>query len=180
MDGILGAGRAQEQSADEIARAGWEIRAIFHDITSANHERGYRALGMFLLPAVWRFVSVDVSAIEIQPNDEVISHRYHAGLVANQSMLFLIAHRWHMMWGKPTASTTEAEWRDWANVATLGPVANHPVMGWKQRLEEQSKEEMQTDSKPTIRPRGHCGQVVKIGLPAVPVGAYGIPGGSRK
>ena len=81
-----------------------------------------------------------------------------------------------MMWGKPTASTTETEWRDWMNVATIEPIANHPVMGRKQRLEITPTEARQTDPKPTLQPCDRFGQFVKIGLTSVTVGSYGTPG----
>ena len=78
MGELLGAEHDQEQSGEEIARVGWGVRAIRHDILTANNERDYQALGMFLLPAVWEFVACEVAAIEIQPNDNVALHLYQA------------------------------------------------------------------------------------------------------
>ena len=70
MGEIVGAEKAQEQSADKETRSSWEISAICHDIASANHERNYQGTGMFLLPAVWKFAECGVAVIEIQPNDK--------------------------------------------------------------------------------------------------------------
>ena len=112
-DEIMGEEQAQEQSADVNTQAGWGIRAICHDILSANHDRDYQALGMFLLPAVWKFAASEVAVIEIQPNDKAIYHLYPAFPVENQSIISPAPHRGHVMWGKPTSSTTETEWRDW-------------------------------------------------------------------
>ena len=72
MDEILGAKQAQEQSADVNTQVRWGARAICHDIQSANRERDYQALGMFLLPAAWEFAASEVAVIEIQPNDKAI------------------------------------------------------------------------------------------------------------
>ena len=72
--GILGEAQEQEQSSGEETRSIWGIRAICRDISSANHERDYQALGMFLLPAAWKFVASEVAVIEIHPNDKLVYH----------------------------------------------------------------------------------------------------------
>ena len=63
---FLSAEQAWEQAADETSEVSKEIRAICHDAMMAGHERDYQALGMFLLPAVWKCVAVEVAVVEIQ------------------------------------------------------------------------------------------------------------------
>ena len=134
-------------------------------------------MGMFLLPAVWKFVACDVAVIEIHPGDKAVDHLYPACPVGDRSMLFSVAHNGHMMWGKPTTSTSETEWRDWLVSAKQGAITNHPAIGWKKRTGSQSQEEENGDIKPTLRPRGQCGLMIKVGLTAVTVGAYGVSPG---
>ena len=180
MGEILGAAQAQEQSTDEETRSSWDIRAICHDISNANHERDCQALGMFLLhlPEAWKFSACEVAATEIHPNDKAVYHLYHACPVGGgQSMIFLVAHRGHMMWSNPTASMAEREWRVWLVSASQGEITNHPAMGWKQRSESQTKEDRANDIKPTLHPFGHCGLTIKVGLTVVAVGSYGSPQG---
>ena len=92
---------------------------------------------MFLLPAVWKFAASELAVIGTQPNDKVIYHLYPDCTVGNLSVIFLVAHRGYMMWGKPTSSTTETEWRDWAVAEAQWAIIVRAAMGWKQRLDAQ-------------------------------------------
>ena len=79
----------------------------------------------------------EVSVIEMHPDDKVIYHTYPSSHVEKQSVIFLVAHRGYMMWGKPTSSTTETEWRDWAVAEAQWAIIVRAAMGWKQRLDAQ-------------------------------------------
>ena len=88
MGESVGAEQAQDQSAGEWARVSWEGRAIPRDISIAINERDYQAMGIPLLPAVWKFVAREVTATEIQPNGKAVYHLYPACPVGKRSIRF--------------------------------------------------------------------------------------------
>ena len=43
-----------------------EIQSIRRDIPTADHERDYQAIGMFLLPSSWKYLAGAVVTVEIE------------------------------------------------------------------------------------------------------------------
>ena len=83
----------------ETANVASEIRSICHDALTAEHERDYQALGQFLLPSIWKYLACEVVVVEIRSKVGAVFHTYPAFPVENESLIFLIAHQGHMMWG---------------------------------------------------------------------------------
>ena len=110
---FMNADHAWGQAADETSEVSKEIRSICHDALTAGHERDYQAFGMFLLPALWKCVAADVVVIEIQSWGGAVFHTYPACPVSNETVIFLVAHKCHMMWGKPTSATSTSTWGNW-------------------------------------------------------------------
>ena len=104
----VGAGQAAGNTDGAFTRTEQEVRSICHDLATARRETGYQALGMFLLPAIWKYLAIEVTALEVQNGADVFLHTYTACPTAGDSMIFLISRKGHMMWGKPTYSTTAA------------------------------------------------------------------------
>ena len=109
---FLNAEQAWGQAADETSDVSKEIRPICHDALAAGHERGYQALGMFLLPALWKCVAVEVAAIEIQRWGGAVFHTYPACPINNETVISPIAHQGHTR-GKPTSATSTSTWGNW-------------------------------------------------------------------
>ena len=159
------------RSMGETANVASEIRSICHDALTAEHERDYQALGQFLLPSIWKYLACEVVVVEIRSKVGAVFHTYPAFPVENESLIFLIAHQGHMMWGKPTAATSSAMWRDWrTNAVTADIEVIHKVVSWKQRLGE-GNTELDGRHCRVLKPCNHCGLMVKIGLTALSVGA---------
>ena len=93
MDEYMSAEQAWEQAADEKSDVAKEIRSICHDALTAGHERGYQALGLFLLPAMWKCTAGEVAAMGIQNLAGAVFHTYPACPVSNETVIFLIAHQ---------------------------------------------------------------------------------------
>ena len=98
MGEVFGAEQACEQAALINLRVSLGINSISRDVSAEDHERGYQALGMFLLPAIWKFVACEVAALEIQPTEAVVFHLSPSYPISNRTMMFLISRQCHMMW----------------------------------------------------------------------------------
>ena len=132
---FLNAEHAWGQAVDGTSGVSKEIRSICHDALTAGHERDYQALGMFLLPALWKCVAAEVVVIEIQSWGGAVFHAYPACPVSNETVIFLVAHQGHMMWGKPTSATSTATWENWReNLNAPGSEVVRKVVTWKDRL----------------------------------------------
>ena len=151
------------------------LDSICRDVSAANHAGGCQALGMFLLPAILEFVACEVAAIESQPTEAVAFHLYPSCPISNRTMLYLIARQCHMMWRKPTSSTTEDGRGDWETVAHSSTVINHPAIGRKQRLMGAQEEDPPASMTPVLQPCTHCGLLLRVGLTTLSVGTIGRP-----
>ena len=137
LDEFLGAERAMGQTMDVWADAAYEIQSICLDALTADRERAYQAMGMFLLPSIWKYLAREVAAIASQAKMGATFHTYPACPVDNESLIFLISHHGHMMWGNPTAATTSATWRDrGANASGWAGEVVRRVVPCKLRLQE--------------------------------------------
>ena len=173
IDGILGAEQSYEQTVGIDSDTAREIQSICHDVMTADHERGYQALGMFLLPSVWKYLACDVVTVEIEANDHISFHTYPACPTATESVIFLIAHQCHMMWGKPTAATTCTSWRDWEmHLAAVAKEVIHPVVSWKLRVRDELASGLDA-GRSVVTPRRHCGLAIEVGLTLLSVGTVG-------
>ena len=129
------------RSMGETADVSIEIRPICHDAFTADHERGYQALGMFLLPSICEYLACEVVVVEIRAQVGDVFHTYPACHVENETLIFHTAHQEQMMWGKPTAATSSATWRYWrANAAESGSDVIQKAVPRKLRLEEGNTE----------------------------------------
>ena len=136
MDEILGAEQDNEQLNGLSPRVCQEMRSVCHDVLSAHHERDYQASGLFLLPSIWKYPSVEVAVIEVRDGDTGHFRTYSEFPASNTSHIFLVAHKGHMMWGKPTAGTPETLWGDWETEAfSSGAATDRPALPWKQRMQ---------------------------------------------
>ena len=125
------------RSMGETTDVAIEIRSICRDALTADHERDYQALGLFLLPSIWKYLACEVVVVEIRARVGSVFHTYPACPVENESIIFFIAHQGRMMWGEPTAATSSAMGRDWrTNAVTTDSDVIHRVVSWKQRLGE--------------------------------------------
>ena len=167
---FLNAEQAWEQAVDEPSEVAKEIRSICHDALTAGHERDYQALGMFLLPALWKCVAVEVVVVEIQSWGVAVFHTYPACPVSNDTVIFPIAHQGHMMWGKPTSATSTVTWEKWReNLNVPGSEVAHQVAPWKYRLEH--PDAIESGGKPIpLKPCPHCQLMIKVGLTNLTVG----------
>ena len=71
MGEFLGAEKESDNSERTQTQAAHAPRSICHYAPSARHERGYQALGMSMIPAIWKFLSVEVTISEVQNDVEV-------------------------------------------------------------------------------------------------------------
>ena len=137
LDEFMGAEQAMGRSMGETTDVAIEIRSICRDALTADHERDYQALGLFLLPSIWKYLACEVVVVEIRARVGSVFHTYPACPVENESIIFFIAHQGRMMWGEPTAATSSAMGRDWrTNAVTTDSDVIHRVVSWKQRLGE--------------------------------------------
>ena len=60
----------------EQADVACEIRSICRDALTADRERDYLALGMFLLPSIWKYLAREVAVIEIRAKIGATFHTY--------------------------------------------------------------------------------------------------------
>ena len=77
----------------------------------------------------------EVAVVEIQPKGDASFHTCPSRPTSNESMIFSISHRGHMMCGRPTSATSIANWIDWGgpNVCECAAAISHPVLLWEQR-----------------------------------------------
>ena len=170
-----GAEQAMEQSMGDTRDVEVEIRSICHDALTAEHERDYQALGMFLLPSIRKYIACEVAVVEIRATNGSTFHTYPECPVANETVIFLIAHHGHMMWGKPTASTSCVTWKNRrGNLVTPGSEVVRKVAPWKLRLETGGDELEQTPHR-ALKPCVRCGLAIKVGLAVLSVGAARSP-----
>ena len=135
MDEYLGDGNAIEHTEGANAQTAQAIRSICHDVLPAHHERNYQAFGVFLFPAIWKYLATEVTVLEIQNDSDVFPHVRPACPTANESMIFPVARNGHMVWGKPTSSTSAASWSDWLIKVNNEPVITRSAVNWAHRLE---------------------------------------------
>ena len=140
------------------------IRSICHDVIRADRELDYLALGMFLPPTIWKYLACEVVAVDIQPEVGAGLRTYAARPTANESMISLIAHQGRMIWGKPTAATSRANWRGWeTNAREWGWEVIRAAVPWKQRLRADTSN-ASTEAPSVPKQRHHCGLEVEGGL----------------
>ena len=111
LEEYVGAEQAVGNTEGAFAQTAQDVRSICRDAMTAHHERGYQALGMFLVPAIWEYLAIEVAALGIQNGAEISPHVYPACPTADESMIFLVSRNGHSMWGKPTSSTSATNWR---------------------------------------------------------------------
>lgn len=112
-----------------------EIMSICRDVLTAHHERSYRAIGMLLLPAIWKYLPIEVTVMEMRNDIDVFSHVYAAWQTANGPMISRVARNGHMMRGKPKSSTSASYWRGWFRKVDNDRVVTHSAVNWKHRLD---------------------------------------------
>ena len=152
----LGAEQAMDRSMGEKTDVASEIRSICHDALTADHERDYQALGMFLLPSIWKYLACEVVVVEIHATAGSTFHTYPACPLTNDTVIFLIAHQGHMMWGKPTAETSSVAWKNRrGNLEKPGSEVIHNGVPWKLRLETSIDSTDRTTPR-VLKPCIHC------------------------
>ena len=82
-DELLSAEQAHEHTVGVENNTAREILSICHDILTADHERDYQALGMFLLPSIWKYLACEMVTVESDPPTSVRFHSYPACPTAN-------------------------------------------------------------------------------------------------
>ena len=110
-----------------------------------------------------------------QEKGEAGPRTYPACHTADESVIFSISHQDHMMWGKPTSSTSITNWGDWkVNVCDLSVEVSRPTVSRTQRLSvELSNHDAETPS--VLNPRSQFGLEVRVGLTQLRVGTgHGI------
>ena len=146
------------------------MQSIFHDILTADRERDYQSLGMFLLPSIWKYLALEVETAGIEPQRGACFHTYPACPAANETVIFSISYQGHMMRGKPTAATTSATWGDWrGNISGGVGEVIHIAIPWKQRTLDGAKSTRETPMS-ILKPCNRCGLKIKVGLTRLSVG----------
>ena len=84
---FLGADQAYEYTRGTDTNTAREIQSIWHDIRSANHERDYQALGLPLLPSIWKYLAIAVAVVGIQAGGAAMFHSYTACPIANKAQI---------------------------------------------------------------------------------------------
>ena len=93
LDEYLNAEQGWGQSADEKSEVAKATRSIRRDASTAGRERGYQALGLFLLPAMWKCIAGELVVMEILNRDGAVFHTYTACPVSNGTVIFSISHQ---------------------------------------------------------------------------------------
>ena len=106
-------GGAREQAAGFNTNVGRAINSIGRDVLTSEHEGGYQASALFLLNTIWKYLACEVADAETQQKGDSSSHTYAVWPTSNESTIFFISHHGHMMWAKPTSSTSSDNWGDW-------------------------------------------------------------------
>ena len=70
---------------------------MFHYVLHGRPEGDYQALGMFILPAIWSFVSFEVRIVEVQDGNHVFVRNYPACPTPHETRIFLVPKNGHMM-----------------------------------------------------------------------------------
>ena len=103
---------AMEGRADGQAAA---LRSPIRDVTTPHHDRDYRDLACFLLPHVRPICNSQICVIELDDREHVptvycFDHCQEKEAAAQP--LFLLDHRGHLKWMKPTPDSTPTILRD--------------------------------------------------------------------
>ena len=110
------AGLATEAYASTLkpgTQAELEVRSIAHNAINMHHCRDLRTLHLFLMPAVWQFSDVRVVVLEVDDSGMIHAHVLSKEGQISPVMMFMVAYKGHMRWGKSTSYSPPAAWRDW-------------------------------------------------------------------
>ena len=88
MEEYLGSGQASEYTDGVGAQTSQESWSISHDLLTAHHERGYQAPGMSLLPSIWEYLAIEVTAMDVRNGIEVFPRLYDAFPAENGCLIF--------------------------------------------------------------------------------------------
>ena len=122
------------------------LQSLTHDILTANHDRDFRLWSLFNGVETNKH-NVCVRVVELNSSStrtRVYNYQPNDANTSEQNAIYLLAHRGHMRFMKPSRLTPETRWKNWRNEfnqvmdllpITWGECSDATVMfgGWEDR-----------------------------------------------
>ena len=143
-----------------------ELRSIFHEPASGNHERDLRDSNHFLRGKALSDGNLRIIVLEVNKREQTTAaHTFEWEGNRTHDSIFLVASGGRLRWAKPSGRSKETSRKEGGGGGGMHWAEYRPYVEYGSNLRP-----VPTEKVPALTPRKHCSSVIKTHLVELTVG----------